>query len=548
MATQEDKIVIEKLYGGWAKDLSTSQSKTVEGMQGEYGRSLSLMFNRPGYEGHLAPGLVFNNMTDSGSVVTALPLDGVVTSTGSAFVILANARVVNFMVNGTVIPNNPHDVAAAGIHGSHTSFIGTNSSIVSYVSVTGTTPNYATDEYVFYSWEDSTDGDVGQFKKSNSTFTDNYLSSRANQLNGTALQISSTSGQYIPHPQLVGQDNNLYIGNGRYLTSHDPTTSTVNYQALDLKAGWVIIGLEKYQNYVAVLAFKQNVATFTSIGTAKSECKLFLWDGFSTSWNFEYDLKDNYASNILRDGSTDLYVITYGRNLTVKLKKFNGNGFDILFESALIGTTPGGTLSNSPCIGGIDLWQNHVVWSNYLNGYINMYGSPGGVTSDRYQSGFHQLAIVNQQNGMVKNLIGNTLFIGNYTGSTYKIAQSDLSKFDNQTQFVSTLNILPTNSTLEWVKLYFSQWGTGSDIQVSVIKDYLPISFGAGGNDLLQWEPTAVTYGTTVSYLQQHQWKGEIKNVNSFYLGIAWSHANSSLTGAIIRKAEIGYTYDTENV
>lgn len=545
---QEGVITIEKLYGGWAKDLSTSQNKTVEGNQNQYGQAISTMVNRPGYEGHISPGLILNTMTDASSVVNALPVDGVVTSTGSAFCVLANARVINFMVNGTSIPNDAHDVTAQGIHSGHTTFSGADSAMVTYVSVTGTSPSYVSDEYVFYSWEDNTDGDVAQFKKSTGVYKFNYLSALGTQNNGTALQRSTVSSQYIPHPLLVGQDNNLYIGNGRFLASHDPTTTSVSYQALDLKPGWVIVGLEKYQNYIAIVAFKQNVAFFSNIGSTKSECKMFLWDGFSTSWNFEYDLKDNYVSNILRDGLTDIYVITYGRNSTVKLKKFDGYGFNILFETALAGLTPGGVLSNSPCIGAIDLWLNHIVWTNYYNGEINEYGSPDGIVSDKYESGFHQLGLVNQQNGMCKNLIQNILFIGNYTGSTYKILYSDLSKYDTlQMQMNSILYPLPTNSTLEWVKVYPSLLGETYDFSVSVVKDYNSIAFG-GTNDVLRWNPTATTTGTSLYYLEQHQWKGDTKNTNACYVGIKSNAVNTTTGGFSIRKVEVGYTYDDENV
>lgn len=268
---------------------------------------------------------------------------------------------------------------------------------------------------------------------------------------------------------------------------------------------------------------------------------LFLWDGFSPTWNFQYDMQDFFVSNIFYDG-LNLYVLTFGRNNTLKLKMFNGVGFDLLWESPNIGNWPGGVSGVNPCFGGVDLWLNHLVWTSSNGSNINSYGSP---SAGNYPEGFHQIASLNSQNGMIKNLFQNTVFIGNKLGSTYTIQYNDFTKFDTSTQFVSEFYALPTNSTIDNVKLYFSQWGAGAALNVALVKDYNAIGQYGFGNDLLQWNPKVSNVGTTITYAYISK---SIPNVNGFGLAIQWAHLASTNTAAIIRKVEINGFSDENNI
>lgn len=503
-------ITIENLTGGWAYDLSGSNSAAVKGADDQYSKSSQIALFRPGQEGNIAPGLVFSTVTDAQSKVNGLALAGDVDSSGNAFCLLQGSGtcgIVWFDVTSPSIGSNFHGIAGT------TTVSAANGDILNYYQQTGTT-TIATEEYVYYSYENGTVGDVGRRVKSSTAFSDNYLTSLAVQSNGAGLYRG------VPHPLIFGKNEVLYVGNGRYLASHDPTTTTVNYQAFDLKPGFIVVDTDLYQNYIAILAYRGSTNTN---GTTKGECKLFLWDGFSPSWNFEYPLRDFKASALLNDGD-NLYAFTSGRNNTTKKWKFNGSGFDDpLVESAQIGSAPGK--------GGVDLYYNNIVWGEDAGGRILS-----------YNQGLHSVGALTSV-GMVKTFYQNTLFVGDNNSGTYTIQYSTPSTgYALQSFLRSVLYELPTNSTLTCIKVYFSQFGTGASVTFSLFKDYNTTSVG-GPNDLLNTTLDFTTYGAITYYPIQKT----IDNINSFYLFLLFNHASTSNTAAIVRRIEIEYEYDLNN-
>ncbi len=535
MAQQPFKINIEKPYFGWIPSLKTSNINPLQGefsFEGsysgyqEYTYSVSMMTMRPGYEGHIAPGLVFNNATDAGSIVNGLALNAAIPNSGTslAYILLDSNRYVTMTSLAT--PAVDQTIYAtvgttAGLHSGHGAFTTAYSDIVNYAA-SGTQGSY-----VYVSWTDNTDGDVGQY--TGTTGTANYYTS----LGGQALSNG------IPHPLFVNLDRNIYIGDGQYLHKFNPSAATFSDKVLTLPPYYTVQQMAQYQNFIAIVAWQKNGNAEDP--NTKGNTQLFLWDAIATSWNFQYDLQDFFVSNVFWDGS-NLYAITFGRNNTVKLKQFTGQGFDILWESALIGTQPGGQMgTNPPCFGAIDLWLNHIVWTTGNNGNINAWGSPD---AKNIPPGFHQIGLVNSNNGMLKNLYQNTLFMGNKVGATYTIKYSDLTKYDTQSRFYSQFFPLPTNSTIDNVKLYFSQCGAGAVLNVGLAKDWANLTIG-GATDLLNWNPVIPAIGTTATYGYISQ---SIANVNGFYIGIAWNHISNTNTAAIIRGIEVNGFSDDQNI
>lgn len=521
MAQRKGSITIQKLYRGWATDFSQSNSAAVEGLAGEYTQSSTISLFRQGFEGHIAPGPVFDAITDGSTRVTGKPLNGAMFSNSEVFVLLDNARIVQFGTTDDVVDAN-HDVAAAGIHGAHSSFTTVNGDIVAFYQQTGTPPTFTTEEYIFYSWEDGTDGDVGRLTKTGFSYDDDYLSSLATQNNGTALVKG------VPHPLLIGKNDFLYAGNGRYLAAHDPTTTVVDYKAFDLKPGWVISALGTYQNYIAILAYRANTA---GSSVNRSEAKMFLWNGTDPSWNFEYDLKDYYATALLNDGD-DIYVMTSGRNATTKLKIFTGSGFETLFEnnSNQIGSPPG--------IGGMEFFYNHLIWGEE-NGRLLAYGSPD---PKKYPSGFHYFAGATNV-GMVKNFKSNSLYIGDKNGSTYIIRKINYGKYATSSSLRTCLLEFPANSTINSVQKWFSQFGSGASLTTSFFKDYNTVSIG-GATD---WINEQIT-NTALPGATYHATKKNIDTLQSGYLVFTFDHASATDVAAIIRKVKINFTYDDETI
>ena len=544
MAQQPFQIKIQKPYYGWiptmlsmaggtpfysANHAFESQFDIMAGYSGyqEYSYSQAMMPNRPGFEGHLAPGMGFNAATDDALIVNGLALNSTVSNDGTCYVLLDSNRYV------TLLPNFSFGYVSQSVYGTVGNYVGIHSGHAGVTTKNGDIASFTTsgtaNAYAYFTWEDATDGDIAKY--TGTTGTANFYTA---DCGGSAL----TKG--LAHPLLVGQDRFIYFGNGNVLGKFDPETVVATDVALTLPPCWQIQGLAQYQNYIAIIANQDNGLGFGTNPFVKGQSMLFLWDAVATSWNFQYDLKDFYSSNIFYDGS-DLYVITYGKNGTLKLKKFNGSGFDTLFESANIGDWPGGGNSNF-CPGGMEFYLNHLVWTSQSTTNINEYGSPD---SSHIPSGFHQMTTLSGQNGMVKNLFQNLLFVGNRSPSgAYSIQYSDYAQYGTNTQYVSPFNALPTNSTIDNVKLYFSQWGAGAALQVAIVKDYNTLAFGSG-NDLLQWNPTVATVGTTGTYAYVSQ---SIANVNGFYLGLKWTHSSTSNTAAIIREIEINGFSDDSNI
>ena len=546
MAQQKGTIIIEHPYYGW---ITTMQSGGItHGLEGpfvyaesysgyqQYTGSVAMMPNRPGYEGHLAPAPAFTAATDGSSVVNGLAINSVIESDGQCYVALDSNRYVTLSsLSAPAVSQTVYGTVGlmVGYHSGHTMPTTVNGDVAGFPAVIGSTVAYSGGTaYAYFSWEDNTDGDIAQY--CGTSGTSNYYTG----IGGVALTNN------LPHPLFNFGDKFIYCGNGQTLIQFSPSLGTFNNQALILPPQWVIQHIVQYQNFIAIAAWKANnpiTTNSTIMPSDKGQTALFLWDGFSGTFNFQYDIQDFYVSNLFYDG-TNLYAITFGRNGTVKLKQFNGQSFDILFESANIGNTPGGTNSITPCFGALDIWLNQLTWTTAGGGNINMYGS---ADAENLPPGFHQVGTVNANNGMAKNLYGNTLFVGNrVNSSSYKILYSDFTKFDNQgDKFFSGFHALPTNSTIDYVKMYFSQWGTGAAMLASIYKDYTLI--GSSGGDQLNWQPTWLTQGTNVSYAYISR---SIKNVNGFYMGLQWNHANLTDTAAIIRKVEIGYNWDDDNI
>jgi hypothetical protein len=81
-------------------------------------------------------------------------------------------------------------------------------------------------ERLFYSYNNSADGswDVGMYELDGTAPDDDYLSTVPN--NVTGLGGDTFAGSSVSHPMIVGDDDILYIGNGRYLYGLDGDTGS----------------------------------------------------------------------------------------------------------------------------------------------------------------------------------------------------------------------------------------------------------------------------------------------------------------------------------
>lgn len=152
------------------------------------------------------------------------------------------------------------------------------------------------------------DATLGRYDLS-STWTDSWQSSN--------IQSSTYK------PMEVSSDNNLYIGNGRYIAKWDGTT--FSYNALDLASGWQVRCLTNFGiGYIAIGANFENAGTSTA-------CKVLLWDRLSSSWNTEIEIPENkilamyYKAGylwVLAGTNPTIYVISVGSSYATKVYSF----------------------------------------------------------------------------------------------------------------------------------------------------------------------------------------------------------------------------------
>lgn len=497
-------IILKDFSGGWGPDFSQSNSASVEVGKKQYARSSGISFYRPGFEGHMAPGETFTALTDSGSRVNALPLNGIVASNGEAFSILRNARLVRFGVGDNVIDNNYAPTAAAPNHAGHTVATSDNQDIIA-LKVSGT-------ERVFASWEDDNDADVLRINPDGTNIDDDWFST----LTGSAVL---TKG--VPHMMTEGTiDNDLFILNGQYVAKADLSAGSGNTQALPLGEGWIGTSIERAGNYISITGYR---ATLYATGFSLGKCRVWLWDGFSPNPNFVYDIEDNYVTRIL----PDLSVITQGQNNTTKFQRFTGDirePYRVVFESAQIGS--------APRHGSVGMFQGMPHW-----------GRPSAdslfcMDGDAFH---HRAAITDATNtvtdvGMVKNLTSNSLYLGVAQSSTFKILKINYSGYNRLVDLITGLYRLPYQSNITGFTFYFSQFGSGASLTASLFKDYNNISLG-GAADLLNRQLTNTTLGSISSFYFPHY----IYNVNSFFMNIRLDHALISNTAAIIREIHVHF-------
>lgn len=498
MSIPYNVVVLEQPVRGWGKDFSGSNSGPIETQEGGYTIGSNVSLWRPSQLGHITPGETFTSLSDASGRVDGLPINGVVTSTGEAFVYIDTARVVQFGVSDETIDGH-RQVVLAGSHAAHASLSGTDCDVLGYKN--------ATDEYVIYTYNDATDGDAGRMLKDGTSPDDDWLSTLATQTNGSAL----TAG--VPHKAKIGPDGVIYITNGQYIASHVPTSTAVDYQKLNLGVGMVATSIEVDGNYLVIGAYR---ATTYITSYARSDALIFYWDTIAASYNQSFPLHDNYVSALVNKNGV-IHAFTSGRNNTTKIKVREGSGFRTVFESAQIGS--------APLAGSIDVFEDLI-----------HYGSSNGKVFVLDGSAFHLRTNVtgSASVGMVKNLATNTLYVGRNVSGAYSIAKMVISGGFSSGEFRDRLRVLPYKSNIEYVVVYFSRFASTASVTFSFFKDYATVSIG-GATDFLNKTIDFATYGAVSSVSFKPIKK--ITNVNAFYLHL------SAISGDIaIRRIEVYYS------
>lgn len=343
--------------------------------------------------GFLSPGYTPQDATNA-STVSAILNNGVV-SGNKAYCIESGTKlheVAAALATPSVTNSGgvfPHTISA---HGGHTTVVGED---VVRFALNGTS-------YIFYSWNDNTDGDIGRYDLS-STFDDDYVS--------TAATSGAVLSKDYPHPMVVGDDNILYIGNGKDLASLQGTTSAgiFNTSALDLPNDYIITSFAKTPNYLVIYAYQTSDPSFSAGAYLRGKTTAFFWDYVSDSFTYAYDMTGNYVNGGFNlDGVPGCFV--YGKsadNVITKQSKmllFNGNTFDTVVDFD----------SDIPGHGGVEVSGNTVFWNS--QGTIYAYGTPFVGQDNSLQKLYKGDGSTSE--GMLRNFLGTSLQASSGSGTS----------------------------------------------------------------------------------------------------------------------------------
>lgn len=249
----------------------------------------------------------------------------------------------------------PHTISGSGII--------TGGDLVKYdANVSGTGQKCA-----FYSYVDAGGSwDVGRYTFSGTVggFDDDFMTT-------VPTTTLSASGNDKAHPMIVGNDDKLYIGDGRYLHAYDGSVGndgTVSNEVLVLPPGYNIRAFALRPNFLAIFA---DVETERNEYRGKARC--FFWNYLDEDPSYIYDLNDNFVTAATEINGTILCWTTGRqqmlddgyRDRTTRIQEFVGDRFDTV--QVLNGY-------GSPIYRGVDVVGQTALFN--VNGDIYQYGSP----------------------------------------------------------------------------------------------------------------------------------------------------------------------------
>jgi len=225
--------------------------------------------------------------------------------------------------------------------------------------------------YLFYSWRNATDGDVGRVTLGATgaavTFDDDFLSDSAQGSKTKLLKL-------VPHPMLEWQESGyLYIGNGRTLVSLDGATGnngTMDDAAFELPSGWVITSLFDAGEYIGITAI-HFTGDFPSTTGAPTRAAVFFWDGTSDQFNRKVmtpDAEINASYNL----NGEFYIFGNDSRGKGTIRQWDGTRFRLV--QPIIDNASATATKAPKGYGGVTEYRNCLIFPSLWN-KIYLYGS-----------------------------------------------------------------------------------------------------------------------------------------------------------------------------
>ena len=368
----------------WLKGLLPHYSSNGTGTRIGDGLSYASAVDPLRDPGYLLPGFRPATVTNSNATDSLLK-NGVVN--GQTAYIVGGTKLHSMNATTNTVANSspwPHTIAA---HGGH-SGVGAEDVILYRLTTT---------KYLFYSWNNSADGDIGRFDLS-STFDDDYAS--------TAATGGAVLNKDYPHPMVVGDDGVLYIANGNVLAALDGRTDSAGAfeaAALDLPTEYVITSFAKAPSRLVIYAQRQN----GSSALYRGEATAFFWDYVSSSFDLAIDLPGaGVNGGFVYNGIPGCFVEGHmGSTLShqSKLVLYDGARFReiVSFNNSI------------PGHGGVDVSTNAIRW--YTEGFVFRWGSPYQGIADQALNVIANISAAQDtaSKSMLRNFFFGSLIVSN---------------------------------------------------------------------------------------------------------------------------------------
>jgi len=340
-------------------------------------------------------------------------------------------------------------------HGGHTTHSGED--VIIYPI--GTT------HYLFYSWNDSVDGDVGKAALTGAPgFEDDNLSNTITS--GAVLRKD------VPHPMLEWQENGmLYIANGKDLVEIDGQTGangTADMTSFSLPEGWVVTALFPAGDLIGICA-TYVPGSFT--WNRRARCAVFFWDGSSTKWAKKVLIPDSQIRAAINLNG-EYYIFTYDSTFSRGLiRKWDGTRFAL---EQVIRDNVSTTVACPLTFGCVDEYKNCILFSVGDYARLHLYGSPEpGLPKGLYSIAIPEGTGANLYGYAVVNSDGNIIFSSyDYTSSGPYYLTKYSSGYEKDFLYKSLYYEFNQKIRINYVRLYFKTLTSGADDDIKIETNY----------------------------------------------------------------------------
>lgn len=418
------------LTSDWGLDTtaSTSQSglTTATGMD---------PFRKPGY---ISPGVNPLSVTNA-SEIDGILKNGLVYGNDAYMIGGTKLHQLTTLLSGSITNSGswPHTISGATVGWDVCLYRITNSGTA--------TP------YLFYSWHDGTNSDVGRFDLS-STFDDDWMTSVPTGYSSTGLDGS------IKPVMIVNRLNRLLIGNGRYVAELDGNeqgaSGAIQYKRLTLPANFQITSFARTPTHTVIFAYDTSPATTSYRGLVKA----FFWDDISEDFSYDVVIPGSYVDGgftyknglvgCFTEGQSDSFTTSKGSRILLG----NEGGFETIDSFT----------DNIPGHGGVEVFGDVIFWNS--SGHVYQKNSPIKDFPDRLNritKGGGSTAY-----GMFRNFAGTRPYISTGTGATNGIQRLNAGYYPG-TFTTSTVNLpcpVGYRASIDAVNIHwYSEKETGSN-------------------------------------------------------------------------------------